>query len=247
VSTSNCTGFQWEDQPHRFRLYRQPIESLSGKETVDASYYEILLRICNDDGQALPPASVLQCCEQLGIVDRVDTWVINTLLQYIEETGDTNRYAVNLSGDAMNSEEFLLFLEEKVGKSFRGQSDRITFEITESVAIKDEINFGHFLFGFKKMTSCRILLDDFGAGHSSLRRLRMLPVDGVKIDGSFISDIVEDDFVYQIVRSIVNLCRHKGLVTVAENIENENILRKVTELGIDYGQGYYIGKPAPLP
>ncbi len=152
--------------------------------------------------------------------------------------------AINLSGLSLGNEEFLTFIT-RAFQERRVQPQKICFEVTETAAIANLSSAIRFLTVLKDL-GCRFALDDFGSGMSSFAYLKNLPVDFLKIDGLFVKDIVDDPVDLAMVKSIHDIGRAMGKLTIAEYVENEAILEKLREIGIDYAQGFDIGRPQPI-
>jgi EAL domain-containing protein (putative c-di-GMP-specific phosphodiesterase class I) len=185
----------------------------------------------------------------------LDRWVIRNLFQYLEyqnikamypEQRDTDGflYMVNLSGASLNDDHFLAFVKTQL-EIYSIPPQTICFEITETMAIAN-LNKATHLIQQLKHVGCHFALDDFGSGMSSLAYLKNLPIDYLKIDGNFIKDIADNQVDYEIVQAIHYMAHAMGIQTVAEFVENKEILTKLKILGIDYAQGYGIARPAPL-
>jgi EAL domain-containing protein (putative c-di-GMP-specific phosphodiesterase class I) len=151
--------------------------------------------------------------------------------------------AINLSGASVTDDAFLDFLFEQISE-FGVGTNRLCFEITETGTISNLVKAADFVRAFRNI-GCKFSIDDFGTGLASHNYLRELPVDYVKIDGSFITSIDQDSNDYAMARSINDLAHFLGQETIAESVENENIIRKLQEIGVDYLQGWGIGRPKP--
>lgn len=230
-----------------FSLYAQAITPL---ETNDQKrYFEILLRLTDEDGQVISPNVFLDIANRNFLMPDIDTWVINTLLETLAANKDpthwqNHRFAVNLSGASLNQESFLEFLSQKLA-DYHLPPDIFCFEITETVAIAELTKVAKFITSLKKL-GCSFALDDFGTGMSSLTYLKNLPVDYLKIDGSFIRELNNDNSSKVMVEAINHIAEGIGLKTVAEFVENQHILDTVKDLKIDYAQGFHLGRPGIL-
>jgi EAL domain-containing protein (putative c-di-GMP-specific phosphodiesterase class I) len=149
--------------------------------------------------------------------------------------------SINLSGQSLTDEKMMGYILERLLAN-KLPTEKICFEITETSAISNMADAVDLMRELKKI-GCRFALDDFGAGHSTYSYLKHLPLDFVKIDGAFVRDIVRDENDYVMVRSINDLAHYRGLKTIAEYVENEEILARLQEIGVDYAQGYCIEKP----
>lgn len=240
------------EQDH-FRLYCQPIVPVHSR--ADCEHYEVLLRLQDPQGNLVSPMAFIPAAERYDLMDKLDRWVVRTLFstqaeyfraswECCQQQGGERLYAVNLSGASINDERFADFLFEQF-EIHKIPPQVICFEITETVAIRNLTKASGFIHDLKAL-GCRFALDDFGSGMSSFSYLRSLPVDYLKIDGRFIKDIVTDPIDYAIVRSINETAHLMDIKTIAEFVENDAILDKLRDLGIDYAQGYGIARPRPL-
>jgi diguanylate cyclase (GGDEF)-like protein len=228
-----------------FQLFCQPIVSLQ-KPTSHLFRYEILLRLKSPDGDIIPPGAFIPAAERYNLMGVIDRWVVQQVVRFLEHwSGDKNlQLAVNLSGPSLDDEELLHNLELAfASKQIRGEA--LCFEITESAAVISLASARHFMERLK-MHGCRFALDDFGSGMSSFSYLKTLPVDFLKIDGSFVKDIMLDSVDHAMVNAIHDIGHTMGLETIAEFVENETVLSELTRIGVDYAQGYHIRKPFPL-
>ncbi|HEY9708541.1 MAG TPA: EAL domain-containing protein, partial [Oculatellaceae cyanobacterium] len=187
----------------------------------------------------------------------IDRWVIRTLFanlgQHYRENSNPSQlqeevcncvYAINLSGASLNDEQFIDFVREQLTLN-QLPPQAICFEITETVAIANLAQAAQFMRSLKQI-GCRFALDDFGSGMSSFAYLKNLPVDYLKIDGGFVKQIVDEPIDLAMVEAINHIGHVMGIQTIAEFVENETILEKITAIGVDYAQGYSIAKPRPL-
>lgn len=249
---------QWVSRIHKalennsFCLYCQPIVSLNSSES-NSNHCEILLRLLDEAGKLIPPMAFIPAAERYGLMNLIDRWVIRTLFtelgQYYQdgyclEKSDRTFYAVNLSGASINDDEFIGFLHGQF-TLHQVLPQAICFEITETIAITNLNNASRLIREIKSL-GCSFALDDFGSGMSSFAYLKNLPVDYLKIDGNFVRDIVEVPTDLALTTAINQIGHVMGLKTIAEFVENDAILQKLTELGVDYAQGYGIAKPRPF-
>lgn len=241
-------------QSNSFCLYSQPIVPLAPALSKE-KYYEILLRLQDETGVLVPPMAFIPAAERYNLMHFIDRWVISTFFasfdQHCQEAGQcclelccSTRYAINLSGASINDDSFIDFLEQQF-TLYSVPPQVICFEITETVAIINLSKAGKLIRKLKQLGCC-FALDDFGSGMSSFAYLKNLPVDYLKIDGEFIKDIVDDPTDLALTKAINQVGHAMGIQTIAEFVENDNILEKITALGIDYAQGYGIAKPQPL-
>ncbi|WP_426548361.1 EAL domain-containing protein [Dapis sp. BLCC M126] len=232
---------------NRFCLYSQAILPLH--EGVQTKLCEILLRFWDGSGTVIAPTIFLSVAERYHLMPRIDRWVVKTLLAYLSLPEIANLYkdqifTVNLSGASINDHYFREFIEHQFA-FYQVLPQQICFEITETVAITNLETAAQFIHSLKKL-GCSFALDDFGAGMSSFSYLTNLPVDYLKIDGMFIKKMEKDSVSQGIVEGIHHIGKTMGLIVIAEYVETESIFNKVSDLGIDYAQGFHIEKPNPL-
>ena len=227
----------------RFLLHYQPIVSLPGHRI---AHYEVLLRLQEDDGELIYPGAFLEIAERFGLIRDVDEWVIRRAIaeqaRSIQD-GLPVTLAINLSGRHFGDPEFVTLVRECLDASGADPA-RLIFEVTETAAVENLAAAERFIEPLREL-GCRFALDDFGVGYSSFHYLKNLPVDMIKIDGSFIRHLHQNRADQAIVRAITDLSRGMDIQTVAEFVENRAILDKLEELGVDYAQGYHIAMPGP--
>lgn len=228
-------------------LYKQDIESLYKTES-PGKHCEILLRLRADDGEIILPGDFMPAVERYNLVTKIDTWVMQTyfiwLHEHPQELQDLCMCSINLSGLTVCNMKFIdevLDLFDRYGIP----GEKICFEITETAAIQNMSNAIKFI-QLLKGVGCRFALDDFGSGVSSFAYLKQMPVDYIKVDGSFVSNILNDPVDFEMVRSINDIARVMGIQTIAESVESDEILHLLQKLGVSFGQGYHIDKPSPL-
>jgi len=223
----------------RFALRVQAIANLSGKGDLK----EVLVVMLDEEGGMIPPIEFIPAAERFNLMPKVDHWVVNRVLEYLEANEQSTEFmwCINLSGVSLNSEEFRDALVEQITDNQKLAS-YIVFEITETAAINNYELVKDFIDSLNHF-GCKFALDDFGSGMSSYGYLRNIPVDFIKVDGSFIKQILENDYDQTIVKSICEISVQLGIKTIAEFVENEQLLNKIIEMGFDYGQGYHIDKP----
>jgi diguanylate cyclase (GGDEF)-like protein/PAS domain S-box-containing protein len=230
----------------RLRLYAQQIQA--SVDTGEGECLELLLRLEEEDGTLISAGVFLPAVERYGLATSLDRWVVTHAFHWL--AGQASRAkrlslcALNLSGSSLGDEMFLSFVLDEFDRT-GAPADRIAFEITETAAIKDMPRARRFLETLNAR-GCRFALDDFGAGLSSFSYLKMLPVDLVKIDGSFIRNLNNDPVNITLVRAIVEISRVMGKKTVAESVETAGVADALRELGVDYLQGFGIGLPELL-
>jgi len=229
-----------------FELHAQIIKPLrtNGK----GRHFEVLVRMLDDSGQPVLPGTFLPVAEKYNLVHRIDTWVIKTILRWLKENPgnlvNIDICAINLSSQSMTIPELLDLIGTSL-EEYHIPPEKICFEVTETSAIANLSNALQFIEQLRA-AGCRFSLDDFGTGFSSFAYLQTLPVDYLKIDGSFVKDIDENPVNLAMVRSINELGHVTGKKTIAEFVENARTLNRLDELGVDYVQGYGIARPRPL-
>lgn len=234
----------------RLRLYVQPIVPLGKPEPeCPGRRYEVLVRMLDESGRVIPPGAFMPAAERYNVASAVDRWVVaNTLAwvgDYARHTGGRpGHYSINLTADSLIDEDFLEFVLSCFERH-QVPPQAICFEITETNAIANLGSAIRFIRRLKAI-GCHFSLDDFGSGVSSFGYLKNLPVDYIKIDGSFVKEICQDSTARVMVASINNIAQEMGLKTIAEFVESAQIMEQLRSLGIDYAQGYHIAQPSPL-
>jgi len=225
-----------------FCLYRQKIEPLNPDLP---RHYEILLRLLDEDNSIITPDMFLPEAERYDLISKIDLWVVQQTLNYLKTNeADHDVYAMNLSGKTLNDQQCLNEIVTEIKKS-NVRPNILCFEITETAAIRDLSNAGSFLDLLQDM-GCLVALDDFGTGLSSFNYLKQLPVDYLKIDGSFIRDLKPESQDYAFVKAIHAVSQAMGIQTIAEWVETPMVLTYLKDLHIDFAQGYHIARPEPL-
>ncbi|MEH2065214.1 MAG: EAL domain-containing protein [Nostoc sp.] len=228
-----------------FCLYVQPIAAIT-PAAENGDHYEVLLRLRDEQGNLVLPMRFIPAAERYDLMHLVDRWVIRTLFRnWTKVAGDKQiMYAINLSGSSINDDQFIHFLYEQFSL-YSISPYCICFEITETVAIANLSKAKQFIESLQRM-GCSFALDDFGVGMSSFAYLKSLPVDYLKIDGSFIRNIIDNPVDNAIVTAMTHISSVMGIKTIAEFVENDAILERIRALGIDYAQGNGIALPRPL-
>ena len=204
----------------------------------------------SDSGRLLLPGAFLPAAERYNLMPAIDRWVINRAFRCLEGMMSMQNWAensmltINLSGHSLNHEDFLDYVKEQI-KEYAIPQGRICFEITETVAVANMPNT-IVLINELKEYGCCFALDDFGSGVSSFSYLKNLPVDYLKIDGEFVRDMSNDTIDFAMVETINKMGQLMGYKTIAEYVENEKILQGLNEIGVNFAQGFLIGKPEPL-
>ena len=225
-----------------FRLMAQPIVGVRGDD-----YHEVLLRMVGDDDELISPLLFLPVAYEFGMASRIDLWVLENTLRFMASRRKSNpgmRLALNLSPSTASGTGFSQQVKDLLAE-YSIEAWQLVFEITESHSLVNADQARRTLHELQDL-GCRVAIDDFGTGYASYARLKHISADILKIDGSFIRNIATSSLDYQIVSSICHLARMKKMRVVAEYVENEEIRTAAIALGIDYLQGYGIGKPAPL-
>jgi len=231
-----------------FELYCQPIQAAIG-HTPDTLHIEILIRMLKSSGEHISPQTFIPAAERYHLMPDIDRWVIEHTFEYLKviypQLNVTSFLcSINLSGQSLSNDTFLEYLIQKINE-LQLEPNILCFEITETAAISNIDNAQRFVNVLRGM-GCQFSLDDFGSGLSSFTYLKRLPVDYLKIDGSFVRNICHDETDLAMVKSIHQIGKMMGIKTVAEFVENDDIADKLREMGIDYLQGFGIGKPMPL-
>ncbi len=222
----------------RFMLVYQPVVSLRDGKIL---YYEALVRLRGDGGELIDPQVFIPVAERFGLMPQVDRWVVQASLTTLQKYPGLTLF-LNISGVSLGDAALLEFIEEEICKSGI-EPFRIGFEITRTAAVKDLLRADRWIRRLNDL-GCRFALDDFGIGFSSLSYLRALPVDYLKIAGSFIRDLDQEPAHRILVQAISTVAHTLGKKTVAGLVESEDVLKVLQELGVDCGQGYLLGKPA---
>lgn len=230
-----------------FQLFQQLIAPVSQTES-PKNHYEILLRINDGEGPLVSPTTFLGAAELYGLMQDIDEWVLKNTFEWMVKNKTVmesiDQMSINLSGQSLSSKNFLdtvisLLTETKV------EPEKICFEITETVAIANFESAMKFIDVLKDM-GCHFALDDFGSGMSSFSYLKNLNVDYLKIDGSYVRDLVNDPIDRSMVEAVNQIGHAMGIKTIAEFVEDQATLGALSVIGVDYAQGFGIAEPAPL-
>jgi diguanylate cyclase (GGDEF)-like protein len=233
----------------RFCLFAQEIRALN-KDEPHHSHVELLLRLRDEDGKLVQPGSFMPAAERYGLMPLIDRWVVRNAFALIASRLNSSTpvrlssCAINLSGATFGDDDFVDFVRRQF-EIHQVPPGMICFEITETSAIADLPSAKRFIQALKKL-GCRFSLDDFGTGMSSFSYLKHLPVDFIKIDGSFVTEMLNSKIDRAVIETIVHIAKVMGKNTVAEFVESNEILEALREIGVDYAQGYAIGRPSPF-
>jgi Amt family ammonium transporter len=231
-----------------FLLYCQGIYPIDLTDRPSTDHFEVLVRMQGDNSKIIPPGFFVPPAERFDLMAEIDSWILEHTLDYISHhakaLNSTAKCSINLAGPALSDEVFLDRAIQLVSRS-RLPAEKICFEITETAAIHNLEHATTFINTMKKL-GCSFALDDFGTGFSSYAYLRELPVDILKIDGVFVKNMHEDEVSHGVVKSINDIAHLMGKKTVAEFVENEQVLQLARELGVDYVQGFHLARPMPI-
>ncbi len=228
-----------------FVLYSQQIMSI-GAHFPRTSHYEILVRMLDEHGKVVPPMAFIPAAERYSIMPLIDQWVVQNAFAAISSLGpDCGTYAINISGTSIGDERVLEFVREQF-RRYVMPPRSVCFEITETAAIANFDKAARF-FGQMKSLEFLFSLDEFGAGMSSFGYLKHLPVDFIKIDGSFVKDVAHDPVAVAMVRAINDVGHVMGKKTIGEFVDGEIVLNTLREIGVDFAQGHWISPPTPFP
>ena len=230
----------------RFVLYAQRIEALGDGST--GLHAEALIRLLDSDDSLIPPGAFIPAAERFHMATRIDRWVLKRAVQQIQAMPDINALdtlCINLSGQSVGDRAFHRHAIDALTEAGSAVCRRICLEITETAAVTNMADAAIFIEQVRAL-GARVALDDFGAGASSFGYLKTLKVDLLKIDGSFIRDMIDDPLDAAAVRCFVDVARVVGVKTVAEFVDRPEVLARVREIGIDYAQGFLLHKPEPI-
>ena len=230
---------------NKLRLRMQRIEPISAAISNPLPNYEILLSALDGKGNPIPPGEFVSIAERHHRMNIIDQWVVRNTFDWIIQNPNLFKsigtISINLSGHSLNDEKLLHFLFQELATK-KVLKERICFEITETLAVNNLDNAVDFMTEMRNI-GCKFSLDDFGSGMSSYTYLKKLPVETLKIDGSFVKNIADDPMDLAIVKSMNDTAHLMGKKTVAEFVSSKEILEKLVETGVDYAQGYYIEEP----
>ncbi len=247
------SDMRWIGQIHqalkdnRLLMFYQEVMPLSA--TAERGLHiELLLKMKDLSGKVIAPGVFLPAAERAGLTTDIDRWVVRTSFEWMAGLGDRLQHvslcSINLSGHSLSDKQFCDFVMNQFERTDI-PAQKVCFEVTETAAIANLSNARH-LFTILSRKGCQFALDDFGSGMSSYGYLKTLPVDYLKIDGGFVKDMITDSIDYAMVKSINDIGHVLNKKTIAEFVENEEILNALRELGVDYAQGHHINEAQPL-
>jgi len=232
----------------RLLLFKQAIQPIAEKSEAGALHCEILLRMKSPDGEIIVPNQFISVAERYNLMLSIDKWVIDRTFNWLSQQGDRlekiNLLSINLSGLSITDGSLSAYIMDKL-QAYKIPPEIICFEITETVAITNLVKATRFLDEVHSV-GCLFSLDDFGSGVSSFGYLKNLPVDFLKIDGEFVKDIATNPVNHAMVKSINEIGHVMGKQTIAEYVEDQQTVDLLREIGVDYAQGFFFSRPAPL-
>ncbi len=236
-------------EEERLELFYQPIIGIGKNKSESRGHYELLLRMRDENGELVQPDMFIPAAERYNLMSKLDRWVIHEALTELADRNpdsDEARFtiAINLSGTSLSEDRFLEYVIKELEKQ-KLPAGAVCFEITETAAISKLSRVIHFMQTLKKL-GCMFSLDDFGSGLSSFTYLKNLPVDYLKIDGQFIRNVADDAVDESMVVAINQVGKAMGIETIAERVETKKVLDKLSELGVEFAQGYYIARPTSV-
>lgn len=242
----NLEKLRWVDRiqaalsEERFVLHAQPIIDLHTGAVVQS---ELLLRMRSAENSAelIAPGAFLPVAEEYGLITEIDRWVID---RSAEVAAAGQSVQINVSARSISDPSLVDYVKHAVTRTGADPA-RLVFEITETTLVSDETAARAFVERLHEL-GCQVALDDFGTGWGGFTYLKQLPIDYLKIDIEFVRDLRENTASCNVVRGIVNLAQAFGLKTVGEGVEDQETLEVLREVGVDYAQGYHIGRPSPL-
>ncbi|MCK5885813.1 MAG: EAL domain-containing protein, partial [Alcanivorax sp.] len=240
-----AAGLRESLESNRFLLYAQEIRPIGGE--TDASHYEILLRLRDRNGDILNPGAFIPAAERYQMMPHIDRWVLTQVLVTLSEelaALPNLHLAINLSATSLDDPTFIPFLENLLDRTTVAP-ERLTFEITETTVVNQLSSASELLARIRQKGS-KVALDDFGSGFSSFNYLKHFQVDFIKIDGSFVRNLLYSSLDRTIVESISEVAHRLGVKTVAEYVEDIAMIPVLEQAGVDFVQGYAIGRPQPL-
>ena len=241
-------GCDWNHRIHeaikhgRLQLYLQPIESISNRQV---NHYEALLRMTvAETGEIIRPERFIHAIERTGAIREVDLWVISNAISILSQRPEIERLAINLSAHAFEDAELITLIQSEL-KHHNVAPERVIIELTETSSLIN-LEQTHAVIKNLRAIGCKFALDDFGTGYCSFSYLKHLPTDYVKLDGSYIKNICDNELDEAMVRSMNDIAHALGHKTIAECVESPQAINLLSDIGVDYIQGYSIGKPLPV-
>jgi EAL domain-containing protein (putative c-di-GMP-specific phosphodiesterase class I) len=231
----------------RFALYYQPIVSADGSDT-DGPSMEVLLRMLDESGAEIPPGEFVRAAERYRLMASVDRWVVHNTLGSLSrnafQLAPDRSVAINISGQTLDDPLFLEFVVETLDQT--GVSpEQVCFEIAENALIGN-LELARRFVGVLHGMGCKFTIDDFGSGVGSFSSLKSLPIDYLKLDGSFIRNLARDSVSQTMVTAMIKLARTLNFKIIAEQVEDSAALDAARKMGVDYVQGYVIARPSRL-
>ena len=228
-----------------FELRFQPINDIESGQT---THHEVLIRLRGDDGKLIQPDAFLPSAVRFGLMSEIDFWMIHNAAKAYSEFTPSNRelrLSVNLSANAFENDDLTDFVEKTFGH-FNVKPEHVILEITESLAVRRPAHVERQIAVLRDF-GCQFALDDFGTGYSSFSYLQKLKFDYIKIDGSFVQDLMQNPVDQKMIKLIAEIGKEAGMRTIAEYVQNARSLERLGELGVDMAQGYFVGRPTRVP
>jgi diguanylate cyclase (GGDEF)-like protein/PAS domain S-box-containing protein len=227
---------------NHFVLHYQPILNI---ESSQIQHYEVLIRMRDPkSGEISMPGKFIEVAEEVGLIQNIDQYVIQQALKQLamlQKTGHHIKFAINLSGAVVDTPVLLPFIK-RIIKKYDVDPSGLIFEVTETAAVNN-LQQARLMMTAIKQLGCQFSLDDFGVGFASFNYMRQLPIDIIKIDGIFIKDLDKNADDQLFVKALIDVAKGLGRKTIAEFVENQAILDILTDYGVDYAQGYFVGRP----
>jgi EAL domain-containing protein (putative c-di-GMP-specific phosphodiesterase class I) len=221
----------------RLVLYSQPIVPLTGSKPSE----ELLLRMVGRNGEIIGPGAFLDVAEKYGLIGEIDRWVVG---QAVHRAAAGYHVGANLSAESMQTLDLVALIEREIEQTGADPSN-LVFEITETALMRD-IDKGEAFARSIVDLGCSLALDDFGTGFGTFTHVKRLPIKYLKIDIEFVRDLVASPANQHVVKAIVNLAQGFGCQTIAEGVEDAETLKLLQDFGVDFAQGFHLGRPAPL-
>jgi diguanylate cyclase (GGDEF)-like protein len=228
----------------QFTLLAQPIIDLATGRTTQ---YELLLRMTDERGELIPPGAFLYIAERLDLIQQIDAWVVSHAIRQLADLdgeAHDSTVEINLSGRSLGDSALLEHIDHELREAHVAPK-RIIFEVTETTAVSSIAKARTFTEQLSEI-GCRFALDDFGTGFGSFYYLKHLHFDFLKIDGEFVRNCRADNTDQILIKALVDIAHGMGKSTIAESVGDEETVRLLTRLGVDYGQGHHLGIPSPL-